>query len=197
MKKFIIGSFVSAVILFVWSSLSWTVLPIHTCSFHYTPKQDSIMKVLNGSGMESGEYMLPTVDNRPGHPVGMMNENYRKEVEELRKSSEGKSFAMLIYNKEGAHMDPMQFVRGFLIDLLSAMFVVILLAMSKDKLTTFFMRWWAVLLIGFVVVFNSYLLEWNWLMFPWHFIKGEIIDTVVEWGLIGLWLAWYIKPAKA
>jgi hypothetical protein len=35
------------------------------------------------------------------------------------------------------------------------------------------------------------------MQFPWHFIKRELIDVCAEWGLVGLWLAWYFKPAKA
>ncbi len=92
-------------------------------------------------------------------------------------------------------MSPFQPVIGILLNLFAVMGAVILLAMSKDKLKTFFMRWWAVMLIGFIVALNSYLLEWNWMQFPWHFIKGEVIDTFMEWGLCGVWLAWYFREA--
>jgi hypothetical protein len=189
MKKFIIASLVGTLIIFLWSAISWTALPIHTHSFRYTPKQDSIMKVLTGSSLETGEYMMPMVDNRN---VGMFDKEAMKKHEEMMKNNVGKPFAMIMYNKEGISMDPCQFIIGLLVDLFAVMCVVILLVMAREKLTTFFMRWWAVMIIGFVVALNSYMLEWNWLHYPWHFLKGEIIDTFVEWGLCGAWLSWYI-----
>jgi hypothetical protein len=58
------------------------------------------------------------------------------------------------------------------------------------------MRFWVVLLIGFIVALNSYMLDWNWMGFPWHFIKRELVDVFVEWALVGLWLGWYFKPRR-
>ena len=191
MKKFIIASLVGAIIIFVWSALSWMFLPVHTHSMRYTPKQDTILSVLNNSSLETGVYEIPGVDNRN---IGMWKDaNYMNEMKDMNKKQEGKPFAMIIYGKGGKVMNPCQMITGLVIDLLAVMAAVILLAMSKDKLKTFFMRWWAVMLIGFIVALNSYLLEWNWMQFPWHFIKGEVVDTFMEWGLCGLWLAWYFR----
>lgn len=193
MKKFIVASFVGALIIFIWSALSWIILPVHTHSFRYTPKQDTIMSVLNKSSLDEGAYMLPSPDNRS---LGMMkDEKYNKEMEEMNTKNEGKPFAMVIYAKAGKAMSSAQFIIGIVLDLLAVMGAVILLVMSKDKLKTFFMRWWAVMVIGFIVALNSYCIEWNWMQFPWHFIKGEVIDTFMEWGLCGLWLAWYFRKA--
>lgn len=193
MKKFVIASIVGALIIFIWSALSWVILPVHTHSMHYTPKQDTIMKVLNNSSLETGLYELPSADNRN---LGMMKDSkYMKEMEDMNKMNVGKPFAMIIYGKVGDEMSSCQYIYGIIIDLVAVMCTVILLVMSKDKLKTFFMRWWAVMLIGFIVALNSYMLEWNWMQFPWHFIKGEIIDTFMEWGLCGLWLAWYFREA--
>jgi len=192
MKKFIISSIVGALIILIWSALSWMILPVHTHYMYYTPKQDTIMKVLNSSSLEKGLYALPSADNRN---LGMMKDGkYFKEMDDMNRQNIGKPFAMLIYGMNYG-MSPSQYIYGFIVDLLAVMCAVILLVMSKDKLETFFMRWWAVMIIGLIVVLNSYMLEWNWMQFPWHFIKGEIIDTFMEWGLCGIWLAWYFRKA--
>jgi hypothetical protein len=192
MKKFIISSVVGAIIIFIWSALSWMILPVHTHSMRYTPKQDTIMKVLNSSSLEEGLYAMPSADNRN---LGMIKDGkYLKEMDDMNKQNTGKPFAMLIYGINHG-MCASQYIYGFIVDLLAVMCAVILLVMSKDKLKTFFMRWWAVMIIGFIVVLNSYMLEWNWMQFPWYFIKGEIIDTFMEWGLCGVWLAWYFRKA--
>jgi hypothetical protein len=189
MKKFFIASIVGALIVFVWSFLSWEFLPVHTHSFHYSPKQDTIMNAITKSGLEPGAYMMPTVDNRG---TGLFDSKYSDAMMEFQKTNAGKPFAMIIYDK-GMVMSPMQPVIGIIIDLLAVMCVVIILTLAKDRLKTFFMRWWIVMIVGFVVALNSYMLELIWMQFPWHFIKGEIIDTFMEWGLCGAWLAWYFR----
>lgn len=191
MKKFIIGSLVGAVIIFVYSSLSWMMSPVHMHSFHYTPKQDSIMKVLNNSGLSEGMYMMPTLDNRN---AGAFDSKYRDEEEKYMKENMGKPFAMILYSP-GKNMNACQFIWGFLFNLFAVVFALVIFVMAKDKLTTFFMRWWLFIVIGFIVALNSYLLEWNWMYFPWHYIKGMLIDVFVEWALCGAWLAWYLRKA--
>lgn len=193
MKKFIIGSLVGTVLIFVWSFLSWEMLPIHVHSFNYTPKQDSVLRMLDRALPASGAYMLPAVDNRK---VESVTSDYRAAQEKNMKDMVGKSGAIIFYNKSNSAMDPMVMVRGILIDLFAVMSAIIILMLGRDRLNSFFMRFWVILLIGFIVALNSYLLDWNWMGFPWHFIKRELIDVLAEWTLVGLWLAWYFKPAK-
>ena len=61
MKKTIIGAIVGGLIIFIWQTLSWTVLDAHRASQDYTPKQDTIMAFLNGTLDKEGGYLLPNV----------------------------------------------------------------------------------------------------------------------------------------
>jgi len=151
------------------------------------------MKMLDRALPASGAYMLPTADNRK---VESVTSDYKKAMDQNMKDMAGKSSAIIFYTKQTPGMDPMQIVRGLLIDLFAVMSAAIILLLAEDKLRTFFMRFWVILLIGFIVALNSYLLDWNWMGFPWHFIKRQLVDICVEWSLVGLWLAWYLKPAK-
>ena len=47
MKKWLIGSFVGAILIFVWQFLSWTVFQLHEAEARYTPAQDSVLRYLN------------------------------------------------------------------------------------------------------------------------------------------------------
>lgn len=191
MKKFIIASIVGMLIMFIYSTLSWTILPVHAHTFHYTPKQDSIMKMLNSSLPGEGAYMMPIADNRG---VGMMDSKHREEEEAIMKANVGKPMAVIFYST-GQAMNPMQIVLGVLYNLFTVVFAVVIFVMAKDKLKTFFMRWWFFIVIGFIVALNSYFLELNWMQYPWHYIKGFIVDVIMEWGLCGAWLAWYLRRA--
>lgn len=193
MKKFIIGSLVGTVIIFVWSFLSWGVLPVHVHSFNYTPKQDSVLNLLNRALPTSGAYMLPMADNRL---VESLTSGYKAASEKSMQDMVGKPNAIIFFTRQTPAMDPMQIIKGIIIDLLAVISAVIILLLARDRLRTFFMRWWVIMLIGFIVALNSYMLDWNWMGFPWHFIKREIVDVFAEWCLCGIWLAWYFRPAK-
>ena len=80
MKKWLIGSFVGAILVFLWQFLSWTILPVHSGEAKYTPAQTEIMNSLSASLKEDGVYMLPTV--QPGAST--------EDHEKLMKDMEGK-----------------------------------------------------------------------------------------------------------
>lgn len=189
MKKFTIASLIGALIIFIWSFLSWTMLPIHLHTFHYTPKQDTVVNVLNKSLPSTGVYMTPMADNRN---VGLFDSKYREADENMMKTMVGKPSAIIFYTASNGPMNPMQFVIGLLLDLFAVVFAIVLFVMAKDKLNTFFMRWWMFIVIGVLISLNTYLIEWNWMYYPWHYIKGMVLDVLVEWGLCGAWLAWYL-----
>lgn len=194
MKKLLIGSIVGTLIMFIWSFVSWEFLPIHVHSFNYTPKQDSIMKVLDNGLPSSGAYMLPSADNRH---IESVTSEYKAASDKNMKDMVGKPGAIIFFNKKTDAMDPMVIVRGLLIDFFAILSACLILLLAKDRLKTFFMRWWLVMLIGLIVALNSYMLDYNWMGFPWHFIKRQLIDVFAEWGLIGLWLGWYYRTAKS
>lgn len=189
MKKLIIGSLVGTIIIFIWGAVSWMILPIHLNSFMYSPNQDSIMQCLSTNLSEPGAYMMPMVDNRS---VGSFDPQYHEDCEKMMGETIGKPAAYVIYTPAMEMMGGSMFAFGFLFDLIAVLCAVIILAAAGDKLTTFFQRWWMVMLIGVAIAMQGKLLDWNWMYFPWHFIKGSLIDIVVGWGLCGAWLAWYL-----
>ena len=192
MKKFIIATIVGGLIIYIWSVLAWLVLPAHTHTFSYAPKQDTILNTLHSSLPGPGAYMMPTADNRN---VGMFDSKYRQAAEENRQKMMGKPYAMVFYGMSKEGMDPMQYLIGILLDLVAVAFAVTIFVMAKDKLNTFFQRWWLFIVIGLIVSCNTYLIEWNWMGFPWHYTATMLVDVIMEWGLCGAWVAWYFRKA--
>src|SRR4051812_31624527 len=109
MKKILIASFVGAIILFAWNAISWMVMPSHLHTFQYTPAQDSILNALKNSGLSTGAYMVPSVDNRN---VTTFDSEYRKKCEEMHKSTVGKPAATVFYVSSVHEMEAMQFIKG-------------------------------------------------------------------------------------
>ena len=190
MKKILIGSLVGAVILFVWSAVSWMMLPIHLHSFHYTPAQDSILNVLKNSGLATGAYMLPMADNRE---ASAFDSEYQKKSEELMHSCVGKPAASIFYVSSVHDMTAMHFIKGFLYNFIAMFCACMLLSLAYQSNASFFMRWWMVMLIAIIYIMQGPMSGHNWMWEPWHYTKGFIYDAFIGWGLSGLWLAKYLK----
>src|SRR6187401_1816179 len=107
MKKWLIGSIVGAIIVFLWQFLSWTILPVHSGEAKYTPAEKEILNSLSASLKEDGVYMIPTA------PPGTTKDDHEK----IMKDMEGKPWATVIYRSSYKLDMVMPIIRGFLIDL--------------------------------------------------------------------------------
>jgi hypothetical protein len=193
MKKILIASVVGAVILFAWQALSWMVTPFHLHTFRHTPAQDSIIAVLNNSGLTTGVYQLPSVDNTN---VSGFDADYHKKSEELMNASVGHPAATIFYvgSVHAMHAAPM--LKGFLYDLIALFCACMLLSLAYQSDASFFMRWWMVMLIAIIYVMQGPMMGHNWMWQPWHYTKGFIWDAFIGWGLAGLWLAKYLGKVR-
>ncbi len=48
------------------------------------------------------------------------------------------------------------------------------------------------LAVGAIIIFNTHLMDMNWFSTPMHYVGGQLIDSVLGWLLVGLWLGWYL-----
>ena len=182
MKKLIMASLIGGIIIFIWQTLSWTVLNLHQASEEYTPKQDSIMAFLNSQFSEDGSYILP------GYPKGTS----REEMQKTMPGREGKPWAQLQYHKELKVNMGMNIIRGFLVDIvIVALLCWVLMKMTNAGFGRIFL---ACLITGVIVFLNSPYTVNIW--FPKADINAHFTDAVVSWGLCGIWLGWYLKSRK-
>lgn len=190
MQKILIGSIVGAVILFVWSFLSWAILPLHLHTYMYSPVQDTVLSILKDHNLETGVYSFPMADNRN---VSGFDAKFREESEKVMKENTGKPMATVFYEKEGYDMSSMTMVRGFLFNFLAVLAVCILLAPAFTTIDSFFGRWWLTLIVGLLINASGPLIQFNWMGVPWEFTLDMIVDNFLNWGITGLWLAWFLK----
>ena len=85
------------------------------------------------------------------------------------------------------------FVYGLLYDLIAVLCACLLLSLAYQSNASFLMRWWMVMLFAILYVMQGPLAMHNWMMEPWHYIKGFIYDAFIGWALVGLWLARYLR----
>ena len=181
MKKILIGGLVGGILLFAWQTISFAVANLHDKGQTYTPKQDTILQFLNNSGLEEGTYFMPR----------LQNENSSEEMEKFMKEVDGKPWAQLSYYKAWKMNMGMNMARGALTNII----IVCLLAwiftkMSAQGFGTYFI---ASVFAGIICFANGPYTGHIW--YPKHDINAYLMDAIVSWGLVGIWLGWWM-PRK-
>lgn len=176
MRNQIVATLVAALILFIWQFLSWGLINIHASEMSYTPKQDSVLQFLS-QNLEEGSYYMPTV--RPGATS--------EEMEAAMTKAAGKPWALVSYHDSLNFSMGMNLIRGFVIDVVAAFLLIwILLKFAELTFSTVLLASIAVGLIGYLSF--PYL---NSIWFPANTF-AYLADAVVEWGLVGAWLGWFL-----
>src|SRR5215213_4465731 len=179
MKKTIIGAVVGGLILFIWQFLSFALVNIHKPAQDYTDKQDAIMTFLNSQGLKEGGYILPSL------PEGSTMDDHEKAM----KAAEGKPWASIQYHQKMENDMVVNMIRGLLVNI-----VIILLfcwvarrlsPMSFSAIVT------AALVTGLIVFLNGPYTGFIW--YKSFDIWAHFLDAIVSWGLVGIWLAWWLR----
>ncbi|MBX9782918.1 MAG: hypothetical protein K2X48_06480 [Chitinophagaceae bacterium] len=178
MKKIIIGGLVGGILLFAWQTVSWTVANFHEKGQQYTPKQDSVLSALNALGLEEGSYMVPR--EKPG-----------ASFEEMQKTGEqmtGKPWAKISYYKAWNVNMGMNMARGAIADII----IVCLLCWMFSKMGPqgFSIYLLASIFVGIICFTNGPYTGHIW--YPLHDINAFFIDAIASWGIVGLWLGWWM-----
>lgn len=181
MKKWLIGSLVGAILMFAWQFLSWSMLGIHDGEAKYTPAQDSIVNYLSSVLKEDGIYMLPTVP--PGSSM--------KDGEALGEKMNGKPWASVMYKTSYVNSMIRPMIRGFLIDLFLVFSLIYIL--SRGGTPTAMRIFAGSVAVGLLTFLWGPYTAHNWFQLPMEGITGHLIDGLVAWGLVGVWLGWWLN----
>jgi len=177
MTKRIIAILVAAILLFLWQFLSWSVLNVHGSEMQYTDKQDAVLEALS-QNLKEGSYFLPNL------PPGSTAEQQKAYME----NATGKPWATVTYHDSMSSNMGMNMFRGFAIDLLAVFLLIWILGkMGNPSFQTILLSSLAVGFIGYLTIpyMNTIWFETSSL--------GHLIDAVVQWGLVGVWLGWYLN----
>ncbi len=181
MKKILIGGLIGGILLFAWQTISWTVANLHEKGQQYTSKQDSMLSFLANSGLEEGSYMMPTLP-----PGTSMND-----MEKLMGPYVGKPWARLTYYKAMNVNMGTNMIKGILANII----IVSLLCwiFAKINSTSFSTYFISCLAIGIICFTNGVYTGHIW--YPLFDINAHMIDALASWGLVGIWLGWWM-PRK-
>lgn len=179
----LIAALVAGVLIMVWQTASHTFLQLHAVQETYTPNQDAILKVLSENITADGQYFLPNV------PPGTSME----EMTKAQEASMGKPWAQISYHKVMDMNMTANILRGLGTNIILAFVLVWIL--GKMQSLTFGKAVMVSLAIGFICFsFHPYP---GYIWFKTSGINTELLDSLVAFGLVGIWLGWFMTRKKA
>jgi hypothetical protein len=181
MKKWLLGSIVGAVLLFIWQFISWGVTGMHDGEYKYLPQQEQVMNTLTSVIKEDGQYMVPR------DAPGASKEEHEKAMQEMV----GKPWAVIMYKTSYENKMVSSMIRGFLVDLVIVLLLIYVLRRRNDlSLGSTYM---ATLAIGFIAWLWHPYTEHIWFQTPVAIITGALLDWIVAYSIVGLWLGYWLK----
>jgi hypothetical protein len=181
-----------AVLLYLWGFLSWVVLPLHIPfirRFH-GEAEDRVREALRSAAGEGGIYIVPGFP----HPRAA-DPQKRKAIEDVyRERLEEGPWAFLALAPRGISLPATatrQMIFGFVNQFLIAALTAFVLGQAVGE--TWVERLAVVLAIGLIHGLATHVAYWNWMHFALDFTLSQLVDGLIGWLLLGLWLAWYLS----
>ena len=187
-RRMILGGLLAGLLMFIWSSLAHTVLPIGEMGISTTANEDAILTALKTNLTAPGFYFIPGHQMMQAEKVS--GADRQKAMEDWQNKYGGGPWAVMMYHPSGASaMATRQLVCELVSDLIAGIILAFALLMSAPRISTFLGRVGFVTLLGllpFLIVEVSYL---NWYGFPLKYGIGQLLDQGIGAVLAGLCLA--------
>ena len=188
MKKILLAAILGAVIIFLWGFLSWTVIHFHDASYLSLSSGDEVADILKEKINENGVYYYPgdMGDAESGAELEVLEEKHKK----------GPLFTIIYIKKGQELMNPMIFIKGFVVFFIAALIITFILNMVKDSLPTFIRRFSFLLSFALFAGFATYINNYVWLHYPLEYSLVMALDVLIGWALAGILIAAIIKPER-
>lgn len=173
LRNLILGALLSAVVLFLWGFLFWTVLPFSSDAMHRMTADQQ--RALVGLELQDGWSVFP-------HP---------SELDEAVKSG---PFVEVSFTKEVNYMDPRIFAMGFLHFLGIALLAGICLTSVRGSLRSYAARVAFLFMVFLLGAGTIHLSDPIWFHRSWHLAVINCAYVIPMGLLLGLVMGWFIQP---
>jgi hypothetical protein len=191
LKSLVLGTILGGVVAFIWSSISWEVLPWHEQGFHNFQNDEEVSAVIASHITESGNYILP---GRP--PMEGMNAEQKKAAETTLMARMEKGPVMFAAIRRGGFGSfAAGLVKQFLI-LAAGAFLLTWLLLQTSGLS-YGQRVIFLAVVGLAASVVSDLPNWNWWGFSGSYTAVMIADSTLTWLFAGLVIAKVAKGKTA
>lgn len=193
-KKTLVGALVGGAIVFLVSGFLHMATRLGEYGIRTLPAEDAVMSAMRASIHEPGFYFFPGINMSSSMSK---EQSQTEQTRYLDKFKEGPT-GILIYKTGGQGFDfPRLLVVQFIIGLAAAFIVGWILATTAGA-TTYWTRFFIVLLLGLFAGMYINLPYWNWYGFPGNYMIAQILVGAASWGVAGLAMAAIAKkPSSA
>lgn len=170
MKKQLFALGLATIALFIWNAISWMALPFHGQMLRSLPEPAFQAIKKDGLIPQNGIYHYPGLDD----------------PEMIQKVEAGPRIPFMVFVSEGtAAFDPIDFVKSFFFNFISAGLLLFLLSKLADHSMINILS--VSIVIALLVGFMSDLPQTSWFKFPLAFAIINMVDHIVAFILAG-WL---------
>jgi hypothetical protein len=190
-KSLLLGAILGGIVAFLWSFVSWSMLPWHESGIASFQDEDAFGRAVLEHTTGSGLY------GYPGNPptVGMTKEQKKAaETATFEKMKKGPMVFAAI-RRDGYN----SYVQGICIQLGIQILAAFLLTwlVLKTGASTYWGRVIFLTVAGLAAAVISDLPNWNWWGFSGSYTAVMVIDTALTWFIAGLVIARVTRPRMA
>ncbi|MGA8277843.1 MAG: hypothetical protein WB784_06580 [Rhodanobacteraceae bacterium] len=183
--RIVIAGIIGGIIMFIWTTLAHTLLPIGEMGVKLPVEQPAALSVLATTATSGpGVYMYPSIA-----PEKMSDQAAMTAFNEQNRNS---AFAFVVYQAGGnpvmSNMVP-NMIKQFVSVVLAALIAAWVLSLGASGFAGRVLAAGGLGLFAWLAINVPY---WNWYMFPTAFTIGSGLEQVIGWLLAGAGIAWWL-----
>ncbi len=187
-KQLALGSFLGALVLFVWSFIAWTLIPWPGEPLRSFTNDDAVASAIKANVPRSGNYLLP---NEVKRAPGMTDDQYKAAQQvAMEKMSRGPVvFAAVRLEPFGSMTKPLviKFITLIVVALLASFLLLQTSGLSYARRVVF------LTIIGLIVFVGANFDEWNWWGFSNAYTAMQLGVLVIGWLMAGLVMSIFVR----
>lgn len=181
-RRVLIAGLFGGFALFVWSVVTWTLLPLQRDVARTLPNEDRWVASLRDADLPGGIYVFPGVPD----PRGIApEERERLEQERADKMRRG-PIGLLVYDPQGTAPNRMfwPIVRGLAMAVAAALFSA--WTLSRVRVGSWALRIAFVLGLGVFAWTLGPGAQWAWFHYPSDYLSATLVDVLGGWLIVGI-----------
>ena len=177
------GALFGGLALFVWSTISWMVLPWHNATLNTFTNEDEVARVLKANTSGRGIYFYPGEHHTPG----MTPEQQKRAEEAVMDKMKTGPLLFVSFDDRGMSSMTRPMVTGVLLQILGALVLTLIVVRCRES--GFWERVIIVVLVVLAAGILCFLPLWNWFGFATNYTLVAVMDLLIAGFLSGLVIA--------